>query len=77
MYEEVIDRGVARNETLGVQPPVQIRLLIEGEIEGTRLRAVLQKIAERSCRPEPAKNTNGNGNGHRDRKSTRLNSSHT
>ena len=64
MYEEVIDRRVARNETLGVQPPVQIRLLIKGEIEATRLRAALQKIAERSCRPEPAKNTNGNGNGH-------------
>jgi len=47
-----------------VQPPVQIRLLIEGEIEATRLRAALQKIAERSCRPELAKNTNGNGNGH-------------
>jgi len=48
-----------------VQPPVQIRLLIEGEIEATRLRAVLQKIAERSCRPEPSQHTNGNGNGSR------------
>jgi thioesterase domain-containing protein/acyl carrier protein len=64
VYEEVIDRRVARNETLGVQPPVQIRLLIEGEIEVTRLRAALQKIAERSCRPEPSRQTNGNGNGH-------------
>jgi len=44
---------------------VQIRLLIEGEIEATRLRAVLQKIAERSCRPEPSQHTNGNGNGSR------------
>ncbi len=65
MYEEVIDRRVAWSETLGVQPPVQIRLLIEGEIEATRLRAVLQKIAERSCRPEPSQHTNGNGNGSR------------
>jgi len=44
---------------------VQIRLLIEGEIEATRLRAVLQKIAERSCRSEPSQHTNGNGNGSR------------
>ncbi len=65
MYEEVIDRRVAWSETLGVQPPVQIRLLVEGEIEATRLRAVLQKIAERSCRPEPSQHTNGNGNGSR------------
>ncbi len=65
MYEEVIDRRVARSETLGVQPPMQIRLQIEGEIEATRLRAVLQKIAERSCRPEPSQHTNGNGNGSR------------
>ena len=65
MYEEVIDRRVAWSETLRVQPPVQIRLLIEGEIEATRLRAVLQKIAERSCRPEPSQHTNGNGNGSR------------
>ncbi len=65
MYEKVIDRRVAWSETLRVQPPVQIRLLIEGEIEATRLRAVLQKIAERSCRPEPSQHTNGNGNGSR------------
>jgi len=65
VYEEVIDRRVAWSETLGVQPPVQIRLLVEGEIEATRLRAVLQKIAERSCRPEPSQHTNGNGNGSR------------
>jgi len=45
-----------------VQFPVQIRLLIEGEIEATRLRAALLKIAERSCRPE-TQNTNSNGNG--------------
>jgi len=45
-----------------VQFPVQIRLLIEGEIEATRLRAALLKIAERSCRPE-TQHTNGNGNG--------------
>jgi thioesterase domain-containing protein/acyl carrier protein len=52
---------------LGIQPPVQIRLLVEGEIEAARMRAALQKIAERSCRPEPSqpkhKHTNGNGNG--------------
>jgi thioesterase domain-containing protein/acyl carrier protein len=52
---------------LGIQPPVQIRLLVEGEIEAARVRAALQKIAERSCRPEPSqpkhKHANGNGNG--------------
>jgi thioesterase domain-containing protein/acyl carrier protein len=63
VFEEVIDRRVARNDTLGVQPPVQIRLLVEGEIEATRVRAALQKIAERSGRPESAHHTNGNSNG--------------
>jgi thioesterase domain-containing protein/acyl carrier protein len=67
VFEQVIDRRVARNDVLGIQPPVQIRLLVEGEIEAARMRAALQKIAERSCRPEPSqprhKHTNGNGNG--------------
>ena len=63
MFEEVIDRRVARNDTLGVQPPVQIRLLVDGEIEVPRLRAALQKIAERWGRVEPSSHTNGNGNG--------------
>ena len=64
MFEEVIDRRVARNETLGVQPPVQIRLLVEGEIDAAHLRATLQKIAERSGRSkEPFQHSNGNGNG--------------
>jgi len=63
VFEQVIDRRVARNDMLGVQPPVQIRLLVEGEIEATRLRAALLKIAEWSCRPEPSQHTNGNGNG--------------
>ncbi len=67
MVEQVIDRRVARNDVLGIQPPVQIRLLVEGEIEAARVRAALQKIAERSCRPEPSqpkhKHANGNGNG--------------
>ena len=48
---------------LGVQPPVQIRLLVEGEIEATRLRVAVQKIAERSARLETSQHTNGNGNG--------------
>lgn len=61
MFEQVIDRWVARNDMLGVQPPVQIRLLVEGEIEATRLRAVLQKIAERSAGLE-SNHANGNGN---------------
>lgn len=63
MFEEVIDRRVARNDTLGVQPPVQIRLLVEGEIEAPRLRAALQKIAERWGRLESSSHTNGNVNG--------------
>src|SRR5258708_39784350 len=65
VFEQVIDRRVARKDMLGIQPPVQIRLLVEGEIEAARVRAALQKIAERSCRPAPSKPkyTNGNGNG--------------
>jgi thioesterase domain-containing protein/acyl carrier protein len=63
VFEEVIDRRVARNDTLGVQPPVQIRLLVEGEIEAPRLRAALQKIAERWGRVESSSHTNGDGNG--------------
>ena len=50
MYEEVIDRRVARNETLGVQPPVQIRLLVEGEIDADTGYvvdvAILKQLAE-------------------------------
>jgi acyl carrier protein len=43
---------------------VQIRLLVEGEIEAAHLRATLQKIAERSGRSgEPFQHSNGNGNG--------------
>jgi thioesterase domain-containing protein/acyl carrier protein len=64
VFEEVIDRRVARNETQGVQPPVQIRLLVEGEIEAAHLRAALRKIAERSGRSkESSERSNGNGNG--------------
>jgi thioesterase domain-containing protein/acyl carrier protein len=63
VFEEVIDRRVARNDALGVQPPVQVRLLVEGEIDTPRLRAALQKIAERSGRLESSSHTNGNGNG--------------
>ena len=67
VFEQVMDRTVARNDVLGIQRPVQIRLLVEGEIEAARVRAALQKIAERSCRPGTSqpkhKHTNGNGNG--------------
>ena len=64
VFEEVIDRRVARNESLGVQPPVQIRLSLEGEVEIGPLRAALQKIAERSGRPrESFQHSNGDGNG--------------
>ena len=65
VFEEVTDRRDLRNEAGGMQPPVHVHLLVEGEIEATRLRAAWQKVAERwNGANEPSQHTNGNGNGH-------------
>jgi thioesterase domain-containing protein/acyl carrier protein len=63
VFEDVIDRRVTRHDVLGVQPPVQIRLQLKGEIEPLSLRTALQRIAERLGPPESPHHTNGNGNG--------------
>jgi thioesterase domain-containing protein/acyl carrier protein len=60
-------KGPRRSEGREVQLPVQIRLLVEGEIEPAQLRLEWQKIAERcSCGLHGSgqhTNSNGNGNG--------------
>jgi len=63
-HVEVSKEREQGNEASGVQRPVQLHFLVEGEIEPARLRWALQKTAERLSvgikRPEHA---NGNGNG--------------
>jgi amino acid adenylation domain-containing protein len=62
--EQVTEKTVPRDELHGIQVPVQIRLLVEGEIEPAQLRVAWQKIAERSSGANrSAQQTNGNGNG--------------
>jgi amino acid adenylation domain-containing protein len=62
--KEVKDRGEQRNEATGVQPPVQLRFLVEGEIEAAVLQSAWQKAAERlSVGIERPEHSNGNGNG--------------
>ena len=45
VFEEVTHRRDLRNEASGVQLPVQVHLVVIGEIEATRLRAAWQKVA--------------------------------
>jgi thioesterase domain-containing protein/acyl carrier protein len=53
-----------RNARGGVERPVQHHLLIEGEIEETRLQSAWQKMADRlSGAHASSEHTNGNGNG--------------
>ncbi len=53
-----------RSDARGVQRPVQIHLLAEGEIESARLQAAWQKIVERlTTANEASEQVNGNGNG--------------
>ena len=53
-----------RSDARGVQRPVQIHLLAEGEIESARLQAAWQKIVERlATANEASEQVNGNGNG--------------
>jgi thioesterase domain-containing protein/acyl carrier protein len=64
VFEEVTHRRDLRNEARGVQLPVQVHLVVVGEIEATRLRAAWQKVAERwSGENEPSQHANRNGNG--------------
>jgi hypothetical protein len=61
--EEVIERREQRNEASGVQPPVQLHFLVEGEIESAVLRSAWQNAAERlSVGTERPQHVNGNGN---------------
>jgi len=64
VFEEVTERREQRNEASGVQRPVQLHFLVEGEIEAALLQAAWQKAAERlSVGTERPQHVNGNGNG--------------
>ncbi|HEY4817320.1 MAG TPA: thioesterase domain-containing protein [Candidatus Acidoferrum sp.] len=66
VFEEVTDRRDLWNQAGGVQLPVQVHLLVEGEIEAKRLRATWQKVAEAwggGNKPSQHPNGNGTGNG--------------
>ena len=66
---ELVSEGITtererRNDALGPRRPVQIHLLVEGQVEPARLRSAWQKIAERVCGiNEVVEHVNGNGNG--------------
>jgi hypothetical protein len=63
-HVEVSKEREQGNEASGVQRPVQLHFLVEGEIEPARLRWALQKTAERlSVGIERPEHTNGNGFG--------------
>jgi thioesterase domain-containing protein/acyl carrier protein len=62
--EEVPGGRNGQNGAGKMQRPVQIHLLVEGEIEATRLRSAWQKVAETSIGAnESSQHVNGNGNG--------------
>lgn len=62
--EEVTERGEQRNDGRGVQLPVQLHFLVEGEIEPAALQSAWQKAAQRlSAGTERPQHVNGNGNG--------------
>jgi thioesterase domain-containing protein/acyl carrier protein len=61
---EVIAGSDQGNEASGVQRPVQLHFLVEGEIEAAGLRSAWQKTAEHlSVGIERPEHANGNGNG--------------
>jgi thioesterase domain-containing protein/acyl carrier protein len=71
VVEEATDRRNLRGDAGGMQLPVQVHFVLKGEIQGTRLRAAWQKVAERwSTGRESVShaNGNGNGNGNKDRR---------
>ncbi|MCU1241289.1 MAG: amino acid adenylation enzyme/thioester reductase family protein [Candidatus Acidoferrum typicum] len=62
--EEVTERREQRNGASGVQSPVQLHFLVEGEVESATLQSAWQKTAERlSVGAERPQHVNGNGNG--------------
>jgi thioesterase domain-containing protein/acyl carrier protein len=64
VFEEVTAGREQRNEASGVQRPVQLHFLVEGEIESAVLQSAWQKAAERlSVGAERPQHMNGNGNG--------------
>jgi len=64
VFEEVTGGRDHRNAAGKMQRPVQIHLLVQGEIDATRLRSAWQKIAEGASVPiESSDQANGNGHG--------------
>jgi thioesterase domain-containing protein/acyl carrier protein len=63
VFEEVTEGREQRNEASGVQPPVQLHFLVQGEIESAMLQSAWQKAAERlRVGAERPQHVNGNGN---------------
>jgi len=64
VFEEVTGGTDRQNAPSKMQRPVQIHLLVQGEIDATRLRSAWQKVAEGASGPgELSHQTNGNGHG--------------
>ena len=64
VFEEVTGGTDRQNAPSKMQRPVQIHLLVQGEIDATRLRSAWQKVAEGASGPgESSHQTNGNGHG--------------
>ena len=64
VFEEVTGGTDRQNAPSKMQRPVQIHLLVQGEIDATRLRSAWQKVAEGASGPgESSHQANGNGHG--------------
>ena len=62
VVEIVTEGGGHRSAAREMERPVQIRLLVEGEIEAARLRSAWQRVAESWSVNESSQRVNGNGN---------------
>ena len=60
---EMIGESERRRAASEVQRPMQVHLLVEGEIEATRLRSAWQKVVASSSGANESQGANGNGNG--------------
>ena len=64
VFEELTGGTDRQNAPSKMQRPVQIHLLVQGEIDATHLRSAWQKVAEGASGPgELSHQTNGNGHG--------------
>jgi thioesterase domain-containing protein/acyl carrier protein len=64
VFEKVTEGREQRNKASGMQRPVQLHFLVEGEIDAAQLQLAWQKAAERlSVGIERPDHANGNGNG--------------